>query len=96
MGFPVVCIWVLFHGYLNEDKTPTVDSFAKLRKKTYFGIHKETNPTSPTPIASPKRQPQERDHGRKKVTTYHMRDPQGKVLAVIFPIYRRRGNFPLT
>jgi len=34
--------------------------------------------------------------GDKYVTTYYMRDPQGKVLAVIFPIYRRRGNFPLT
>gem|GEM_PF-2872132 len=38
--------------------------------------------TTPTPIASPKRQPQERAPGRKKVTTYHMRDPQGNVLAV--------------
>ncbi len=32
----------------------------------------------------------------KSVTTYYVRDPQGKVLAVISPIYRRRGNFPLT
>ena len=34
--------------------------------------------------------------GDKFVTTYYVRDPQGKVLAVISPIYRRRGNFPLT
>ena len=34
--------------------------------------------------------------GDKYVTTYYVRDPQGNVLAVIFPIYRRRGNFPLT
>ncbi len=37
--------------------------------------------TTPPPIASPKRQPQERDHGRKKMTTYHMRDLRGNVLA---------------
>ena len=96
MGFPVVCIWVLFHGYLNEDKTPTVDSFAKLRKKLTLASIKKQTPHHQPPIASPKRQSQERDHGRQNVTTYHMRDPQGKVLAVIFPIYRRRGNFPLT
>ena|GEM_PF-2883913 len=36
------------------------------------------------------------DGTNKFVTTYYVRDPQGKVLAVIFPIYRRRGNFPLT
>ena len=34
--------------------------------------------------------------GDKFVTTYYVRDPQGNVLAVISPIYRRRGNFPLT
>ncbi|MBR2260317.1 MAG: hypothetical protein IJ916_01290 [Paludibacteraceae bacterium] len=34
--------------------------------------------------------------GDKFVTTYYMRDPQGKVLAVFFPIYSRCGNFPLT
>ena len=34
--------------------------------------------------------------GDKIVTTYYVRDPQGNVLAVIFPIYRRRGKFPLT
>lgn len=35
-------------------------------------------------------------NGDKFVTTYYVRDPQGSVLAVIFPIYRQRGNFPLT
>ena len=35
-------------------------------------------------------------NGDKFVTTYYVRDPQGNVLAVILPIYRRRGNFPLT
>ena len=56
MGFPVVCILVLFHGYLNEDKTPIVDSFAKLRRKPYFGIHEEKHtPATPWANASPKR-----------------------------------------
>ena len=43
---------------------------------------KKKYPTTPTPIASPKRQPQERAPGRQNVTTYYVRDPQGSVMAV--------------
>ncbi len=43
---------------------------------------KKKYPTTPTPIASPKRQPQERAPGRQNVTTYYVRNPQGNVLAV--------------